>query len=97
MSEAPKTPLLIVNEQLIAFRKQLKDIFDELHIVLDVSIVSYAAADCINFEFNHELATLLRVHVTCGIDEQMRAISRMVEALGGETEYTENEPPSVPA
>jgi hypothetical protein len=95
MCETPKPLLPDVSEQLTAMRKQLKTIFDELHIVLDVSIICYSAAGGVNFEFSPELATLLRVHVTCGIDDQMRAISRMVEALGGKTEYTEDETPNV--
>jgi hypothetical protein len=98
MSETAKTPLLAVNEQVLAFRKRLEGIFDELHIVLDVSIVCYTVAGCLNGDCNPELSTLIRHHVMMGIDEQMGAVSRMVEALGGETEYTEEErPPSVPA
>lgn len=92
MSDLHKIPLLDVNEQFLALRKKLEDIFDDLHIVLDVSIVCYSAADCVNFEFNHELSTLIRCHVMIGIDEQMRAVSRIVESLGGKTEYTEEKP-----
>jgi hypothetical protein len=98
MSETLKTPLLGINEQLMTIRKRLEDVFYELHIVLDVSIVCYTVAESINGDCNPELSTVLRHHVMMGVDQQMRAVSRMIEALGGKTEYTEGEEPiSVPA
>ena len=88
-SEPIKTPLLVVNEQLMAFRKKLEDVFKELRITLDVSIIAYTIAECTTGECNDELATLIRYHVMMGIDKQIQAVSRMIEALGGTTEYTE--------
>ena len=91
MSEASN-----VTEQLLAFRKKLEQMFKDLRIVLDVSICAYTLAAALPFEGNPELSTLIRYHIMLDIDQQMRAVSRMVEALGGKTEYTE-EQTSAPA
>ncbi len=92
-AETPKTPLTDVNEQFLAMCKMLGDIINELHDVLDVSVVCYAAARCTNFDFNPELATFIRRQITWRIAVQMRAIRQIIESLGGSTKYTEEEKP----
>jgi hypothetical protein len=69
---------------------RLMTVFTNLHVVIDTSIVCYAAADSFTFDESPELATVILQHIYLRIDEQMKTLSDCIEELGFRTCYSED-------
>jgi len=76
-------------QQLIMIRMRLEDAFAFLKIAHHASVVCIAASRQTSTDCDEEVATILFNVVSHHIDRQMRAISSIVEELGGRTEFTE--------
>jgi len=83
-------PVLTATEQYLhTIRMRLEDAFAYLKIARHASVVCIAASKQTSTDCDEEVATLLFNVVSHHIDMQMRAISTIVEELGGRTEFTE--------
>ena len=78
-------------ELLETLLEKLSEVFSDLHIVLDTSVVCHAAAEGAAAECKSELAAVIHQSITHGIEEQMHALTECIEMLGGTTCYSDDD------
>jgi hypothetical protein len=92
VNESTPIPLLKENEQkLVRLRSRLEDMFRELYLIHDVMVVCGATCDAESADLDPEVSHVLR---RCGADKlygQMKALTNIIEFLGGRTEFTEQQ------
>lgn len=77
-------------EQALKLRKRLEELFRNLHLIHDLIIVSADAAEYMG-DHGEELHHCLQQLGANELYSQLRALTDIIEQLGGKTAFTEHE------
>ena len=89
MNSPTTIPILEDNEQkLVTMRGALEQIFLNLNQAHDIAIVCGRASEAVNSDTDDEVSNVLRQFCSNEIYRQLRRLTRIIEQLGGQTEFS---------
>ena len=86
----PHPSLQPIDQRIVIVRQDLESVFTELETILDVCITVHTALDHQNATQDGDFAHVLQ---RCGSDplyEQLLELTKIIEALGGTTTYSDD-------
>jgi hypothetical protein len=91
VNPATSIPLLKDNEQpLLIMRERLENMFIDLSLIHDATVVCRAACDSVNSDTDAEVSHVLRRCCTDQLHSQMEELTSIIEQLGGRTDLSDD-------
>jgi hypothetical protein len=89
VNQSTSIPILKENEQvLLTMRGRLENMFIDLSLMHDATVVRRAACDSVDSDTDAEVSHVLQRCCSDGIHSQMEKLTSIIEQLGGQTEFS---------